>query len=240
MRAPRRRLPAIAGVPAPTFTTRPITIPASNGPRQLIIWGSRDGDVSGFEDVRADVSVNPFATTTARRSSGRFSSGTARRTIDSTACGPTARRTAFRRVSRESPWIRRVCWTEPTRRLVPIEMVRGWLLFTFYDEVAEARQVRRPYCHGRRAGAADRRDLEVRNATHHHRSVRRRAARPQHAGRRERDAVNRCLRRDHRRQREQRRRGDHRHISFRTSIAHCATVQRRPSRADSGAARPPR
>ncbi|MEQ1564149.1 MAG: S8 family serine peptidase [Myxococcota bacterium] len=53
--------PVVPAVAHPVdWVTRPETVTARDNVLQLIVWGSRDGDVSGMEDVRTDVSVNPF------------------------------------------------------------------------------------------------------------------------------------------------------------------------------------
>ena len=128
-------LPIPVGAPAPTFVKRPVTLPASSGPRQLIVWGSRDGDVSGAQDVRADVSVNPFRhydRSSVERAFQFWHGATHNRFnrlwTDAHEDGDCLSRTS----------VAAGLLSRPDQEARTVEMVRGWLLFSLYDEVAEA------------------------------------------------------------------------------------------------------
>jgi len=136
---PQLGVPPVFG-PTPTFVTRPSTIPSTGSPRQLIIWGSRDGDVSGEQDVRADVSINPFR---------HYDRSAVERAFQFWH-GATHNR--FNRLwtdAEEDEDCGRGCVTtdpDPAANLLSranqeartVEMVRAWLLFALYDEPTEA------------------------------------------------------------------------------------------------------
>ena len=126
-----------AGSPAPVFVTRPGTIPATGSPKQLIIWGSRDGDVSGMEDVRSDVSVNPFRhydRSAVERAFQFWHGATHNRfnrlwtdAYEDDGCSPS-------RIAADPTGL----LSRANQELRTVEMVLGWLLFALYDEPAEA------------------------------------------------------------------------------------------------------
>lgn len=126
--------------PAPTFVTRPGTIPEIGSPKQLIIWGSRDGDVSGLEDVRTDLAVNPFRhyDRSAVERAFQFWHGATHNRFnrlwtdaeEDEDCGPGCITT--------DPNPAANLLSRPNQEARTIEMVRGWLLFALFDETAEA------------------------------------------------------------------------------------------------------
>ena len=125
-----------AGSPAPTFVTRPGTIPEGGSPKQLIIWGSRDGDVSGAEDVRADLAVNPFRhyDRSAVERAFQFWHGATHNRFNRKWTDPYEDSFCLSRIVADPAGL--LTRTEQEART--IEMVRGWLLFALYDETSEA------------------------------------------------------------------------------------------------------
>ena len=134
-------LNAPTGAPAPRFVTRPGTIPETGSPRQLIIWGSRDGDVSGAEDVRADISVNPFRhyDRSAVDRAFQFWHGATHNRFNRlwTDDEEDAIPGCLARVTTDPA---AAFLSRPDQEARTIEMVRGWLLFALYDEAPEARR----------------------------------------------------------------------------------------------------
>ena len=155
-----------AGAPAPTFVTRPMTVPASTGLRQLIIWGSRDGDVSGLQDVRTDVSVNPFR---------HYDRSSVERAFQFWH-GATHNR--FNRLWTDDQEDRLACLSRTSDHDGPLDAPRpggphrgdGARLAAVLAlrRGCRGRPVRRPDAHGHRHGAADLGDVEVRQPTRHH------------------------------------------------------------------------
>jgi hypothetical protein len=121
--------------------TRPGTIPESGSPRQLIIWGSRDGDVSGKQDVRTDVSVNPFRhyDRSAVERAFQFWHGATHNRFN--RLWTDAEEDANCRTSciRTDPAPVANLLSRPNQEARTVEMVRAWLLFALYDENTEAR-----------------------------------------------------------------------------------------------------
>jgi hypothetical protein len=124
------------GAPAPTFTTKPGTIPATGAPRQLIIWGSRDGDVSGAQDVRADPSVNPFRhyDRSAVERAFQFWHGATHNRFNRLWTDAQEDAICLSRIAAIPAGL--LSRADQEKRT--IEMVRGWLLFSLFDEVSEA------------------------------------------------------------------------------------------------------
>jgi hypothetical protein len=139
--------PTVAAVPAGGGTRDFVTAPGSvgNRVRQLIVWGSRDGDVSGMQDVRADVSVNPFRhydrSSTQRAfqywhgaTHNRFNRLWTDGDEDRIGSCPASGAPGLSRTSVAAGLMSRANQEART-----IEMVRAWLLFGLHDESAEAR-----------------------------------------------------------------------------------------------------
>jgi hypothetical protein len=129
-----------AGAPAPRFVTRPGTIPESGSPRQLIIWGSRDGDVSGQQDVRTDVSVNPFRhyDRSAVERAFQFWHGATHNRFNRLWTDAEEDRNCGTSCITTDPNAAATLLSRPNQEARTIEMVRGWLLFALYDETTEA------------------------------------------------------------------------------------------------------
>jgi hypothetical protein len=127
--------PTPVGAPAPTFSTHPITMPTSTGVRQLIVWGSRDGDVSGMQDVRSDLSVNPFRhyDRSAVERAFQFWHGATHNRFNRLWSDDYEDHSCLSRTSDTTGLLSRADTEART-----VEMVRGWLLFSLFDETAEA------------------------------------------------------------------------------------------------------
>ena len=130
--------------------------------------GSRDGDVSGMEDVRSDVSVNPFRHYDRSAVERAFQFCTAPRTIASIVCGPTPTKTTAV-VPAVSPPTRRVSCRAPIRSCARSR----WCSAGCCSRCMTNRRKR----HGSTGapppespGAAYRGDVEVRTAPRHDRS----------------------------------------------------------------------
>jgi hypothetical protein len=138
-------LPTPAGAPTRRFVTVPLTVTARRRVHQLLIWGSRDGDVSGFQDVRADVAVNPFRhydRSSAQRAFQFWHGGTHNRfnrlwTDDEEDCigmpNPCDPRKGLVRHH-----VTAGLMTRAQHEARTIEMVRGWLQLTLYDDTSQA------------------------------------------------------------------------------------------------------
>jgi pimeloyl-ACP methyl ester carboxylesterase len=125
-----------AGAPPIRFIKQPITVAVANGPRQLIVWGSRDGDVSGKEDVRADVSVNPFRhyDRSAVERAFQFWHGATHNRFNRLWTDAYEDSNCLSRTDVEPAGL----LTRANQEARTVEMVRGWLLFSLFDETTEA------------------------------------------------------------------------------------------------------
>jgi hypothetical protein len=124
-----------AGAPTPTFVTRPGIIPATAG-KQLIIWGSRDGDVSGFQDVRADVSVNPCRhyDRSAIERAFQFWHGATHNRFNRLWKDRDEDRACLSQICQNPAGL----LSRSNQEARTVEMVRGWLQFALYDDTSVA------------------------------------------------------------------------------------------------------